>query len=107
MYKIIPGILEKEWSEIEKKIEIAKSFADTIHIDIIDGKFSPNTTFFDPKPYEKYSKDLFLEVHMMVDNPISYLKPFAAAGFKRFLGHVEKMSDQTEFVAQGQLFGEV
>lgn len=105
--KIIPGILEKEWSEIEKKIEIAKAFTDTIHIDIIDGKFAPNTTFLDPKPFAKYTKDLFWEVHMMVDDPISYLAPYADAGFKRFLGHVEKMPDQSEFVAQGQLLGEV
>ena len=43
----------------------------------------------------------------MVEEPVNYLKPFAAAGFKRFLGHVEKMSDQDEFVAEGQLLGEV
>lgn len=104
---IVPGILEKEWSEIEKKIEIVKPFTDTIQIDIIDGKFAPNATFLDPKPFAKYSKDLLLEVHLMVDNPISYLKPFAAAGFKRFLGHVEKMPNQAEFVAEGQLLGEV
>lgn len=107
MNEIIPGILEKEWSEIERKIEIAKSFAKTIHIDIIDGKFAPSTTFLDPKPFTKYSNDLFFEVHLMVEEPINYLKPFADAGFKRFLGHVEKMSDQVEFVAQGQLLGEV
>jgi len=32
----------------------------------------------------------FLELHMMVEEPIKYLQPFADAGFKRFLGHVEK-----------------
>jgi ribulose-phosphate 3-epimerase len=107
MYEIIPGILEKEWAEIERKINLVKSFAKVIHIDIIDGKFAPNTTFLDPTPFAKYSKDLLLEVHLMVDEPINYLKPFAAAGFKRFLGHIEKMSDQVEFVAQGELLGEV
>lgn len=112
MYEIIPGILEKDWSEIEKKIELVKPFAKTIHIDIIDGKFAPNTTFLDPKPFEKYSlpssgQALFFELHMMVVEPINYLKPWAEAGFKRFLGHVEKMSNQAEFVAQGQMLGEV
>ena len=105
--EIIPGILEKEWIEIERKINIAKQFAKSIHIDIIDGKFAPNTTFLDPAPFAKYSKDIFFELHMMVENPIQYLKPFADVGFKRFLGHIEKMPDQTEFVAQGQLLGEV
>src|SRR3989344_2030293 len=65
MFEIIPGILEKEWSEIERKINLVKPFAKSVHIDIID------------------------------------------VGFKRFLGHIEKMPDQEEFVAQGQLLGEV
>ena len=107
MYEIIPGILEKDWDSIQRKIELVKPFAKTIHIDIIDGKFAPNTTFLDPKPFEKYSKDIFFELHMMVEEPINYLKPFADAGFKRFLGHIEKMSNQAEFVAQGQMLGEV
>ena len=107
MYEVIPGILEKDWTEIERKIELVKPFAKTIHIDIIDGKFAPNTTFIDPKPFTQYSNDLFFEVHLMVEEPTQYLKSFADAGFKRFLGHIEKMSDQVEFVAQGQLLGEV
>ena len=107
MTEVIPGILEKEWSDIEKKIELVAPFARTIHIDILDGKFSSNTTWFDPSPFKKYSDDFFLEVHMMVEEPIQYLKPFAQAGFKRFLAHFEKMSDQVDFVAQAQLLGEV
>ena len=105
--EIIPGILEKEWVEIERKISLAKPFAKTIHIDFIDGKFAQNTTFLDPKPFIKYSREIFLEAHLMVEEPTSYLKLLADAGFKRFMGHIEKMSDQIEFVAQGQLLGEV
>lgn len=107
MIEIIPGILEKEWSEIEKKIKIIKPFAKTIHIDLLDGKFAPNTTFLDPKPFAKYSQDIFFELHMMVDNPEQYIKPFADAGFKRFIGQIENMPDIASFVAEGQLWGEV
>lgn len=105
--EIIPAILEKDWESIEKKLEIVKSFAKTVHIDILDGKLFNNTTFMDPAPFKKYSSDLFLELHMMVEEPINYLDEWAAAGFKRFIGHVEKMSDQAEFVAKGQLLAEV
>jgi len=112
MFEIIPGILEKEWSEIEKKIEQVRGFAKTIHIDIIDGKFAPTTTFLDPKPFTKYTfpssgQALFFEAHLMVEEPINYLDSFAAAGFKRFIGHIEHMSNQIEFVAKGELLGEV
>ncbi len=106
-HQIIPGILEKDWAEIEKKIEIIKTFSNKIHIDIIDGKFADNLTFLDPKPFMKYSNDLFFEAHLMVEEPINYLDSFAKAGFKKFIGHIEKMSNQEEFVAKGELLGEV
>ena len=107
MHDIIPGILEKSWEEVEAKIKLLSPFAKTLHIDVIDGKFVNNLTFLDPAPFAKYKDQFLLEVHLMVEEPITYLKPFADAGFKRFLGHVEKMSSQEEFVAEGQLLGEV
>lgn len=115
--KIIPGILEKDWTEIERKIEITRSFfprsgipprgTKEIHIDFVDGKFANNLTLLDPSSFSKYTNELYFEAHLMVEEPLSYLKPLATAGFKRFLGHVEKMSDQEEFVAQGEILGEV
>src|SRR5947209_3533755 len=107
MFEIIPGILEQEWSEIERKIELVRPFARTIHIDLLDGEFAPNKTFADPTPFAKYTKDIAFELHMMVDEPIKHLERWAEVGFRRFIGHIEKMSDQAEFVAQGQLLGEV
>lgn len=107
MFEIIPAILENSWQEIEKKIEQVLPFAKTIHIDVIDGKFNSNLTFLDPLPFSKYTKNKLFEVHFMVEEPINYLKPWADAGFKRFFGQIEKMSDQVEFVAQGELLGEV
>ena len=91
MHDVIPGILEKDLQEIEKKLQIIKPFSRRVHIDILDGKFFESVSFLDPKPFAKYKDDFFMEVHFMVENPVEYLKPFAAAGFKRFLGHVEKM----------------
>lgn len=105
--EVAVGILEKDWAEIEKKLTAAKTFAKTIHVDLIDGKFiTSNTTFMDPKPFAAFSKELILEAHLMVENPIQYVKPFADAGFKRFYGHVEKMPNMEEFIAEAQLYGE-
>lgn len=106
-HQIIPGILEKDWAEIEKKIEILKIFSKKIHVDFIDGKFANNTTFLDASPFSKYSSELYLEAHLMVDEPINYLENFSKAGFKKFLGQIEKMNSQEEFVAKAELLGEV
>lgn len=107
MHEVIPGINETEWGEIEKKLKLVLPFAKTIHIDFMDGVYVERKTFSDPAPFAKYTDKALFELHMMVDNPIQYLKPFAEAGFERFLGHVEKMPDITEFVAQAQLLGAV
>lgn len=104
---VIPGILEKNWEEIEKKLEILKTFSDKVHIDIIDSEFGGEETILDAEPFSKYKDQLVLEVHLMVNEPINYLKTFYSAGFKRFIGQVENMQDQAEFVAKGQLYGEV
>ncbi|MGH7204343.1 MAG: ribulose-phosphate 3-epimerase [Candidatus Levyibacteriota bacterium] len=123
MFEIIPspGTENKNWDDIEKKIELVKPFAKTIHIDVIDGKFANNTTYDDPEPFRKYTKELpsgerglllgekgfVFEVHLMVEDPIKHLKIWADAGFHRFIGQIEKMPDQEAFVAEAQLYGEV
>ncbi len=104
---IIPAILENTWEEIEKKLIICGEFTKTIHIDFIDGKFTNTTTFLEFEPFKKYSSYFTLEAHLMVEEPIKYLDRLSSAGFKRFIGHVEKMSDQVEFVAKGEVLGEV
>lgn len=104
--KLIPAILEHDWAEIEKKLELAKTFTDTVHIDIIDGKFANNTTFLDPTPFKKYSGELYLELHMMVIEPSEYVERWGNVGFRRFLGQVEHMSDKKEFLDQARKYGE-
>ena len=107
MYDVIPGILEKNWQEIEKKFEIIRPFSKFIHIDVIDGKFAPDASCLETEPFKKYADEFFMEVHLMVENPLAYIKKYADAGFKKFLGHIEKMENLEEFIALGQIFGEV
>lgn len=107
MCDILPGILEKDWNAIERKLAMVKPFAAAVHVDLLDGKFAPNTTLLAPEPFKKYKDSFLLEVHMMVEEPIDYLERWAKAGFRRFLGHVEKMSDQAAFIAKGEELGEV
>lgn len=123
MFEIIPspGTENKEFAEIEKKIELVKSFVRTIHIDVCDGKFAPNVTFSDPEPFKRFTnvlpedesgwstgeKGLYFEIHLMVEDPIKDIKKWADAGFRRFIGQIEKMPDQEAFIAEAQMFGEV
>lgn len=101
-----PGTTNATWQEIEKKIELVKSSAKTIHVDIVDGKFAPTITFADPKPFQKYTSDILFEVHLMVNEPVEWVERFGKAGFRRFAGQIEKMSDQAAFVIKAREYGE-
>ena len=107
MHNVIPGILEKDWVEFERKLEIIRPFSKAVHVDFLDGKLCEETSFMDFQNFQKYSSDFFLEAHLMVENPTQYIKSLMAVGFKRFIGHIEKMQDIDEFIAEGQIFGEV
>ncbi len=105
-HEVIPGVLEKDWAEIEKRLDVIKTFSSEVHIDFIDNTFSQKETFLDPSPFIKY-KDLHLEAHLQVEEPISYLDGLSKAGFRKFIGNIEKMKNQAEFIAEAELFGEV
>lgn len=107
MNSVLPAIFEKDFTEIEKKLERVRPFAKAVHIDLLDGKFIDNVSFLDPEPFKKYSQDFYFELHMMVEEPEAYIEKWAENGFKRFVGHIEKMSDQSSFVARAQEYGEV
>lgn len=107
MHDVIPGILEKSFVEIERKLAIIRPFSKTVHIDFLDGKFCEESSFMDFNSFIKYKDDFFLEAHLMTENPTQYIRQLAAVGFKRFIGHIEKMQDIDEFIAEGQIFGEV
>ena len=104
---IIPAILEENLEEIQKKLEICSSFASDIHIDFIDGEFAENKSFLEFEPFKEYRQRFNLEAHLMVKEPIDYLEKLAEAGFGTFVGHIEMMSDQVEFVAKGEELGSV
>jgi len=109
MLEIIPspGTENKNWSEIEHKIDLVRNLTKTIHIDVVDGIYAPNTTFSEASAFKNITKDFKFEIHLMVDDPIKHLQKWADAGFYRFIGQIEKMSDQAEFVAAAELYGEV
>lgn len=104
---VVPAILENDWEEIRKKIELCRHFTRNLHVDFIDGKFASHTTFLEIEKFKEFAGKFNLEAHLMVDEPVKYLDKLFDAGFTTYLGHVEKMSDQVEFVAKGQELGGV
>jgi ribulose-phosphate 3-epimerase len=88
--KLAPSILSADFAELGAEVERVSDVADLLHVDVMDGHFVPNLTIGPPvvKSLRKRT-DLFLDCHLMVDNPGVLLEEFAEAGADRCIVHVE------------------
>ncbi len=91
MTKVAPSILSADFLHLEDEIRaVEKAGADWLHVDIMDGHFVPNLTF-GPKLVKAVRKatSLPIDVHLMIDNPQSYIEQFAGAGADNITVHSE------------------
>ena len=82
MKLIAPSILSADFSELGDEIRsIEKAGADWIHIDVMDGHFVPNITI-GPLVVEAARRvtSIPLDVHLMIENPASYIPDFVKSG---------------------------
>ncbi len=88
--EIIPTVVPGAFEDIVKSHTQMSVFAPALHVDIADGAFAPNTTWL-PQPGDLFPeiKTTAYEVHMMVENPLSYGVLCAKAGAYRIVAHVE------------------
>jgi ribulose-phosphate 3-epimerase len=91
MKKIAPSILSADFSCLGDEIRAVEAAgADYIHIDVMDGHFVPNITI-GPLLVEACRRvtALPLDVHLMIENPDTYIPQFAAAGADIIVVHAE------------------
>ena len=89
---IAPSLLASDFSRLGKEAErAAKSGADWLHLDVMDGQFVPNISFGPAvvAAVRPHAKNLFFDVHLMCEKPEILLEPFAKAGADEMIIHVE------------------
>ena len=89
MIKIAPSILSADFANLERDIHRI-STADYVHVDVMDGVFVPNISIGLPvlQSIRKVT-DMFLDVHLMIVEPIRYVERFCDAGADLVTVHVE------------------
>ncbi len=88
---IAPSLLAADWSDIDKEIEqLTHPSIKWVHFDVMDGKFVPAITY-NPEQMKQVSKHTRFhhDVHLMVVDPITQAKKYAAAGAKSITFHYE------------------
>jgi ribulose-phosphate 3-epimerase len=88
--KIAPSILAADFAHLAEDVARVAPESDLLHVDCMDGHYVPNLTIGPPvvaalRPHT----DLFLDCHLMVDNPGVLLDAFAGAGADGCTVHIE------------------
>ena len=98
MIEIIPGILEKNFDEIRRKINQVVGLVDWVEIDVLDGTMYQNDTYNNWLAFAEFKNQVGLAAHLMVADPAKYVEQLVVNGFKRLIADVE--GDTTrEFIA--------
>lgn len=98
---IAPSVLSMDYSKMKEQLnEVAQSQAKWLHVDIMDGHFVPNLSFGpDITKQIKVNTELFMDVHIMVENPHYFSDVFMEAGADLLTFHVEACNSSEAVLA--------
>ena len=94
MIKIAPSNLSADFANLERDIHRIAA-ADYVHVDVMDGVFVHIISIGIPVVQSiRKVTDMFLDVHLMIIEPIRYVEQFCDAGADLVTVHVESDSEE-------------
>src|ERR687892_115717 len=102
-FLIAPSIIAGTRENYEEKVRAAeRGDADIIHLDVMDGKFVPNITFFAETIKKlRHITSLPFDAHLMIENPLEHIDEYIDARCDIITVHAEAC-DEFEFMQINQ-----
>src|SRR5262245_3554534 len=91
---VAPSILSADFSRLAADLAVADPAREWVHCDVMDNHFVPNLTFgpIVVKAARKLTP-AFLDVHLMIDEPLRSVAEFRAVGADGITVHLEACAD--------------
>ena len=108
MAMVSPSILSADFAHLGSDCcAVLDAGAQMLHYDVMDGHFVPNISFGMPvlKSLHKALPDAFYDVHLMIDDPLTYAELFAKAGASLITFHLECGCDTAATLARIKALG--
>lgn len=97
MIKISPSVLAADFLRLADDVKRVEAASDMLHLDVMDGVFVPNMSFgMGIIGQLRKSSNLVFDVHLMITEPMRYIKEFAKAGADIITIHYEACDNQIE-----------
>lgn len=98
-FEILPTILEQDAETCKAKLKIAETASKWVQWDMIDGKFAPNTSWYDASVVKEWTIHPKIELDLMVKDPASVISRWENIhAFRRAIWYIEADVDHEALI---------
>lgn len=104
--RIAPSILAADFARLSQEVDRVIGEIDMLHVDVMDGHFVPNISLGPPVIASlRAATDAYLDCHLMITDPLTYLEPMAEAGANGVSVHIEAVPNPEPIFREASRLG--
>lgn len=97
--RVAPSILSADFARLADEIAEVAGVVPMVHVDVMDGHYVPNLTIGPPVvKWIRRATDLFIDAHLMIEDPDTYAPQFVEAGADSVTFHPETSADAATLI---------